>query len=67
MTAAIISITVGYVASIASILWYLGNRIDRLEDRFDARMDKLDTRMGKLDETLQELRQDVAVLKATNG
>ena len=60
MTAAIISITVGYVASIASILWYLGNRIDRLEDRFDARMDKLD-------ETLQELRQDVAVLKATNG
>jgi hypothetical protein len=55
---AIIAVAGAYAASIFAIIWYLGGRIDRLDDRISGALDKLDT-------TVHDMQQDVVLLKGT--
>jgi len=55
---AIIAVAAAYAASVFAIIWYLGSRIDRLDDRLGARLDKLEA-------GVTEIHEDVTVLKAT--
>jgi hypothetical protein len=64
---AIIALAVFMFGTVLALVWYLGGRIDRLEDHLGGRMDGTDGRLASLEARVQELREDVAVLKATAG
>ena len=54
----VITMGVFMFGSILALIWYLGGRIDRLDDRVGARLDRLEASIG-------HLAEDVTVLKAT--
>jgi hypothetical protein len=61
----VIALSVFMLGTVAALIWYLGARIDRLDDRLGGRLDHLGGRFDRLEAVVQALREDVAVLKAT--
>jgi hypothetical protein len=64
-----LSLGIFMFGSILALIWYIGGRIDRIESHLDERInqssEQLGGRIDHLAETVQQLREDVAVLKAT--
>lgn len=56
--ATVISLSVFMLGTVLALVWYIGGRVDRLEDRLLRRLDTMD-------DHVQVLREDVAVIKAT--
>ena len=52
------SLSVLMLGTVLALVWYLGGRIDHLDERLSGRMDRLEG-------TVQRLAEDVAVLRAT--
>ena len=61
----IISLSVFMLGSILALIWYIGGRIDRLDERIDRLDERLSGRLDTMDGHIMALREDVAVLKAT--
>jgi len=55
----IVSLSVFMLGTVLAVVWYLGGRIDRLDDR-------LTGSISQLNGTVNRLAEDVAVLKATH-
>jgi len=62
---AIIGVAAAYAVSVFAIIWYLGSRIDRLEDHVEGGIDHLEAKVDRLGEKVAEIHEDVTVLKAT--
>jgi hypothetical protein len=54
----IVSLSAFVLATVLALVWYLGGRIDRLDERLTGHIDRLDA-------TVSWMAEDVAALKAT--
>jgi hypothetical protein len=61
----VVSLSAFMLGTALALVWYLGGRIDRLDDRIDRLGERIDRFDQRLTGAVNRLAEDVAMLRAT--